>query len=85
VFIILRSSLDENVETLREACVYCLRQLVDNQFDEIILDFIYSLSTSGHIQPSLPTSVTVPGDDQKEYAEEKDQVEEFSCGFLSRF
>ena len=53
--LILRTSLDDTVESIRECALSCLRQLLDNQYDELVLDKEYS-SWDGHIQPSVPTT-----------------------------
>ena len=54
--LILRTSLDDAVELIRESALSCLRQLLDNQYDELMLDKEYS-SWFGHIQPSLPSDI----------------------------
>ena len=64
--LILRTSLDDNVESIRESVLFCLRQLLDNQYDELILDREYS-SWFGHVQPSLPTDIIKYDERRKEF------------------
>ena len=70
--IILRTNLDESNDTVKENALKCLRQLLDNQFDEIALDFI---STSS-IQPSLPTKIIVSRESRDEYLKTRDELKD---------
>ena len=64
--LILRTSLDDVVESIRESALFCIRQLLDNQYDELILDKEYS-SWFGHVQPSLPTDIIKNEERGKEF------------------
>ena len=78
--LILRTSLDDNVESIRESVLFCLRQLLDNQYDELILDREYS-SWFGHLQPSLPTDIIKDDEKRKEFENNRystDSTEEFA-------
>jgi hypothetical protein len=64
--LILRSSLDDTTEILRESALVCLRQMIDNQYDELVLDREYA-ACFGHIQPSLPTEIVKDLEKREEF------------------
>ena len=76
VVTVSRVCMDEKTENLREAALFCLRQVIDNQYDEYLLDFSHSNSSIGHIQPSLPTSVISDRDERLEFAQSKEQLKD---------
>ncbi len=73
---ILRISLDEKEgDSLREASLACLRQVLDNQFDEFGLDAASSTHL-GHIQPSLPTKTLRDPAAKVEYIRNKGSLQD---------
>ncbi len=73
---ILRSSLDSSIETLREEALFCLRQLLDNQYDELVLDREYA-TCYGHIQPSLPTEIVRDKEKREEFNKTREGLKDF--------
>ncbi len=72
---IFRTSLDQTSDAVRESSLLCLRQLLDDQFDEACLDAAYS-SERGHLQPSFPTAVISDPEKRAEFRRDEAQLKD---------
>ena len=73
---VLRMALDDRVESIREASLSCLKQILNNYYDEMVLDTLYFSSLDGHVQPSLASELLKDGERYKEYIEEQTDLKD---------
>lgn len=68
---VLRLALDDRVESIRDASLACLRQVLVNSQDETVLDYLEFSCLDGPIQPSLPSELLKDHERHREFMEEQ--------------